>query len=78
MYQLTTNIPKETFLPLKLTSEELSQEIKLITTTKQQTKDPILKFGSDVSKTFGITFSIMLLIAVIPSLSYFIWEKFSR
>ena len=81
MYQLTINIPEETALALKLTPEELSQEMKLITTTEQKTIDPVTtiqKFGRDLSKTVGISFSIMLLIAVIPLLSYFIWKKFSR
>ena len=34
MYQLTINIPEETALALKLTPEELSQEMKLIAAIK--------------------------------------------
>ncbi|MGD1808756.1 UPF0175 family protein [Dapis sp. BLCC M126] len=34
MYQLTINIPEETALALKLTPEELSQEMKLISAIK--------------------------------------------
>ncbi len=34
MYQLTINIPEETALALKLTPEEFSQEIKLISAIK--------------------------------------------
>ncbi|MGD1698790.1 hypothetical protein [Dapis sp. BLCC M229] len=81
MYQLTINIPEQRALALKLTPEELSQEMKLITTTEQQTIDPITtiqKFGSDLLETVGISFLIMFLIPVIPLLSYFIWKKFSR